>query len=180
MEVLEKVENVANILNVSPSTLKKYYLLFEEEGYRFKRSHEGHVLFEKRDIELLKKMMILKNEPGITLKKAVQQIVKDEGINVSEITNSTTSTMDVEVINNQVSTLMKELEELKILMKEQNNLLQKQEKYIDEKLKERDLKLVAAIRQSQEEKREMLEKIETLIEEQRKDKKTFWSRLFGK
>ena len=54
MELLEKVENVAKVLNISSSTLKKYYLLFEEEGYRFKRSAEGHVLFAPYDVELLK------------------------------------------------------------------------------------------------------------------------------
>ncbi len=179
MEILERVDTVAKIIGVAPSTLKKYYLLFEEHGYFFKRSNEGHVLFDTHDVELLKRLIVLKNEPGMTVKKAVQQIVKEEGITVPEKTDTTTSTMDVTVMN-QVAIVMTELEELKALMKEQNELLKKQEKYIDEKLKERDLKLVSALRQSQEEKRAMKEMVATIMEEQQKNKKNFWTRLFGK
>lgn len=60
MDVFEKVESAAKIIGVAPSTVKKYYLLFEQEGYKFKRSNKGYVLFSNHDIDLLKELMILK------------------------------------------------------------------------------------------------------------------------
>jgi DNA-binding transcriptional MerR regulator len=176
MELLQSVTNVAKILNVAPSTLKKYYLLFEEEGFRFQRSAEGHVLFSPHDVELLKKLIILKNQPGMTLKKAIQQIVAEEGVTDSSVTTVTT---DITVITNQVATVMTEMQELKSLVTQQNELLQQQQKYIDERLKERDKKLVTSLRLAQEERRLFLQEVAAVIEEQQK-KKSFWSRLLGK
>jgi hypothetical protein len=175
LELLEKVENVAKIINVAPSTLKKYYLLFEEEGYRFKRSAEGHVLFAPHDVELLKKLIVIKNQPNMTLKKAVQQIVSEEGVTDSPVTTVTT---DITVMTNQVATVMTEMQELKTLVHQQNELLQQQQRYIDKKVKERDEKLVTSLRMAQEERRAFLTEVAAVIEEQQK--KGFWARLFGK
>lgn len=172
MELLETVANIARILNISQSTLKKYYLLFEEEGFCFKRSNEGNVLFIPHDVELFKKLIVMKNEPGMTIKKAIQQIVAEEGITASP------DVTDMAVMTQQVTTVMTEMQELKALVTQQNELLQNQQKYIDERLKERDLKLVAALRTAQEERRTFLNEVAATIEEQQK--KGFWAKLFNK
>jgi DNA-binding transcriptional MerR regulator len=155
MNVFEKVEGVAKRIGVAPSTVKKYYLLFEQEGYRFKRSHEGYVLFSDHDIDLLKELMFLKNQSGMTVQKAVKEIVQHEG--VTDTTDIMDTKIDVAVMSKQVATVMTEMAELKQLVKEQNELIKQQQKYINERLEERDRKLMESLRESQEERKVLLQ-----------------------
>lgn len=170
MELLGKVEDVAKTIGVSPSTIKKYYLLFEEEGYTFKRNNEGHVLFTGHDIELLKKLISLKNQPNMTIKKAIQLIVAEEEL----------ASEDMTVMTNEmtaVTAVMTEIQELKELVKQQNELLQHQQRYIDERLKERDERLVTALRTAQQERALFMELAASVENNQ---KKSFWSNFFSK
>jgi DNA-binding transcriptional MerR regulator len=124
MDVYEKVESVGKLIGVAPSTVKKYYSLFEQEGYKFKRSNEGYVLFSNHDINLLKELIILKNRSGMTVQKAVKQLVKDEVI--SDITDISDMTNDVTVISKQITAVMSDMTDMKQLLKEQNELIMQQ------------------------------------------------------
>lgn len=174
MDVFEKVEGVAKIIGVAPSTVKKYYLLFEQEGYTFKRSHEGYVLFSNHDIELLKELIMLKNQAGMTVNKAIKEIVKSEVI--TDTTDVTDTTTDITVMTKQVATVMTDISELKELIKQQNELIRQQQKYIDERLEQRDRKLMDSLRESQEERKAILQ----IAAAQEEKKKGFFARLFGK
>lgn len=176
MDVLEKVDGAAKIIGTTPSTVKKYYLLFEQEGYKFKRSQEGHILFSNHDIDLLKELIILKNQPGMTVLKAVKEIVRDEVI--TDTTDITNTTMDITVMAKQVTTVMTEITELKQLVKEQNEFIRQQQKYIDDRLEQRDRNLMAAIRDSQEVKKQLMQI--AVAREAEKNKKGFFARLFNK
>jgi DNA-binding transcriptional MerR regulator len=165
MDVFEKIDSVAKIIGVAPSTVKKYYLMFEEEGYRFKRSYEGHILFSGHDVELLKELIILKNQSGMTVKKAVKQIVKDEVITDTPAIADTP--IDVTVMAKQVTTVVTEIAELKQMIKEQNELIKQQQRYIDEKLERRDQLLIQSLRESATTKEE-------------NKRKGFFSKLFGR
>jgi len=126
MDVYEKVESVARLIEVAPSTVKKYYSLFEQEGYKFKRSNEGYVLFSDYDTNLLKELIILKNKSGMTVQKAVKQLVKDEAIfNITDISDTT---IDMTVISKQVTTVMSDMTDMKQLLKEQNEHIEQQQK----------------------------------------------------
>ena len=182
MEVFEKVEGVAKIIGVAASTVKKYYLLFEQEGYKFRRSQDGHVLFSAHDVGLLKELIILKNKPGMTVQKAVKQIVENQVMTVTtdttDITTDMTDITDViTAMTNQVTTVVTELSELKQLIKEQNEVIKNQQKYIDERLEQRDRQLMESLRESQEERKALLQ-IAAAQEEEKK--KGFFARLFGK
>jgi hypothetical protein len=87
MDVYEKVEGVAKLIGVSPATVKKYCTLFEREGYTFKRNDEGHILFSNYEIRLLKELMTLKKQPGMTVLKAVKQIANKEATSVKGVTD---------------------------------------------------------------------------------------------
>src|SRR5438309_414522 len=91
MGVYEKVEGVAKLIGVSPSTVKKYYAMFEQEGYKFKRNNEGHILFSNYEIDLLKELIVLKNQPGMTLPNAVKQIAEMEGMSSMKAESETTT-----------------------------------------------------------------------------------------
>ncbi|MFJ7678266.1 hypothetical protein ACIQXQ_09395 [Peribacillus sp. NPDC097198] len=71
------VVSIADILGVSSSTVKKYYLLMEENNYRFQRNTIGRVTFSEADLNLFLRLISLKNEPGMTVKKAVKQIIDE-------------------------------------------------------------------------------------------------------
>jgi hypothetical protein len=182
MDVFEKVEGVAKIIGVAASTVKKYYLLFEQEGYKFKRSQDGHVLFSTHDVDLFKKLIILKNQPGMTVSKAVKEIVKSEVMTVtSDTTDITLDITDITnvmtVMSDQVATVMTEMSQLKQMIKEQNEIIKNQQKYIDERLEQRDRKLIESLRESQEERKTLLQ---LAAAQEEGKKKGFFARLFSK
>ncbi|WP_052500299.1 MerR family transcriptional regulator [Priestia megaterium] len=84
MNTYLKVEDVANLLEVTPSTISKYYLLFEKNNYRFKRSNKGSLMFSDNDVELFRKLIELKNSPGLTVKKAVVQLLGENIANTTQ------------------------------------------------------------------------------------------------
>ncbi|MGE7586475.1 hypothetical protein [Peribacillus sp. NPDC101480] len=81
MDISHDVFTMANLLGVSSSTVKKYYLLFEDNNYRFKRNVKGKVTFTNDESKLLQRLTVLKNEPGMNLKTAVEQLVQEAGVN---------------------------------------------------------------------------------------------------
>ncbi len=167
MEFYEKVGGLTRAIGVTTSTAKKYYLLFEEHGYNFKRNQQGQLLFSQDDINLFKELMLLKNEKGMTVPKAVKEIVKDK-----DITDITAKTEDITVITKQVTTVMTELDELKQLVKNQNEIIEKQqEAYIKDSLEQRDKTLITTLREMQESQKE----IATSLSEE-KNKKKWWQR----
>lgn len=79
-----KVEDVANLLEVTPSTISKYYLLFEKNNYRFKRNNQGNLMFSDNDVELFRELIQLKNAPGFTVEKAVVQLLEENVVNTKQ------------------------------------------------------------------------------------------------
>lgn len=74
---------------------------------------------------------------------------------------------DIDRINHQYETLIQEIAELK-------QMLLSQQRYIEERIEERDRKLIESIRLLQEQKQALLETSAT------KGKKGFFARLFSK
>ena len=118
MEVYESVESVAKMFGLSPSTVKKYYGLFEKAGYRYKRNNQGSIIFDSYEIDMFKDLIFLKNQPGMTVSKAVREIVQREGMSDVSDTNA-----DVTIMPSQVTTIMTDLEELKEIIKKQNEMI---------------------------------------------------------
>ncbi|WP_280559006.1 MerR family transcriptional regulator [Priestia megaterium] len=84
MNTYLKVEDVANLLEVTPSTISKYYLLFEKNNYRFNRNNQGKLMFSDNDVELFRKLIQLKNAPGFTVEKAVVQLLEENVVNTKQ------------------------------------------------------------------------------------------------
>ncbi|MEK1833411.1 DUF3967 domain-containing protein [Priestia megaterium] len=139
-------------------------MLFEEQGYNFKRNQQGQLLFSQDDINLFKELIVLKNGKGMTVLKAVKELIKDKVI--TDITDINPENTDITVITKQVTTVMTELNELKKLVQDQHEMIQKQQKdfqeqfqkqqeYIKNSLKQRDKTLVTTLREIQESQKEM-------------------------
>jgi DNA-binding transcriptional MerR regulator len=123
MKEYQSIDNVAKSLDVSPSTIKKYYLLLEKNNYRFNRNNKGHLVFYEKDILLFRKLIQLKNTPGLTLEKAVEVLLEKEKIVSNEL-------------GLQMRIVATKLSELKSLMKQQTEILVKQQEQLN-KMEER-------------------------------------------
>ncbi|WP_243292843.1 MerR family transcriptional regulator [Bacillus sp. FJAT-47783] len=170
-------------LGIAEATLKKYAQLLERKGYIFHRDNKGHRGYTDTDMTLLRKLMRRKNETGMTLESAADELISI----VLRESESDTATKDI----SEYQKHNKDIEALKQMIQQQNEVikslgeeLQKHAEYIDKSLKERDKKLLEGIRLLQEQKREKDEAQKLIaaakeeIENSQK-KKGFFTRLFG-
>lgn len=162
MSVYVRIDEIASAIGLSASTVKKYYLLIEEQGYRFKRNNQGQLIFSEQDFEMFKRIVHLKNEPGMSVQKAVEQVV-------TSITAMTVYKEKEDSVITGMSALMKELNDIKEFMEKQNRYIDHQEEinkelmkelkstkmYVKESLEERDKTLKLSLKETQEVKQMM-------------------------
>lgn len=67
--------DVAQVLGISESTLRKYCLILEKAGYNFLRGDNGRRAFLDRDVMALKKFQELSDKKGTTLDDAAVTVV---------------------------------------------------------------------------------------------------------
>ena len=164
MELMYDTEMVSNILGVQSSTIRKYCALMQKYGYEFNKNSVGHRVFYKKDILIIKEIVELKNSGSLTLTDAVRTILN---LDIADIT-------DIESMPSlSYEKILKEFEEFKNQQMEFNKKLleqlEKQEDYIKNSINERDLKLIAAIKESIETRKQ-------IAEERRKSWWQFWRR----
>ena len=68
-------EEIARILNITPTTLRKYNLHFSKAGFHF-RKENGLLAYTKSDIEMLKTFMELHASGGKTIKQCVMEVME--------------------------------------------------------------------------------------------------------
>jgi DNA-binding transcriptional MerR regulator len=176
--ILVKIDEVAKTIGISVSAIKKYYLLIEEFGYRFKRNQQGQLLFNDKDIELFQKLIRVKNQPGVKLREAVELVISsitdltvitDEDI--TKPTNITDITPIAEGIKS-LTELVKQQHELVKNQQHQINLLikgqQENQKLLESSVSNRDELLMQNLRETQELKKLILEE----------SKKKWWKKIF--
>ncbi|MDG0860373.1 hypothetical protein [Staphylococcus equorum] len=136
------VEDLANQLGVSTSTIKKYYLLIEDKGYKFRRNVHGNLTFTQDDVELFKAIFKLKAQPKSSVNDSIDKalgVITDTtdittDFNVSRETNSEDIT-DITVMTDMNETLediKKFMETQDNTIKDQNTLIREQSRMIDE------------------------------------------------
>lgn len=67
-------EEIATVLKIKPSTLRKYSLLLEQSGYTFQKNAHGHRWFNDSDIAALRKFIAFKDSGGMTLKESAEAV----------------------------------------------------------------------------------------------------------
>src|SRR6478752_7116345 len=131
MEFYEKVEGLARAIGVTTSTVKKYYLLFEEHGYNFKRNQQGQLLFSQDDI----KDITATTEDITVISKHVTTVMSE----LDELK---------QLVKNQNEIIEKQQEDFK-------KQFLKQEAYIKDSLEQRDKTLITTLREVQESQKEI-------------------------
>lgn len=170
--------DVSTVLQIKESTLRKYSLLLENVGYKFQRNNQNQRWYTDTDIVALKKLITLKNSTDMNLKDCAEAVLmwsKNHDV-----------TQPLTVPDNATERRKDDIEELKELVNKQSDLIKElltrmdqQQKYIDEKLEQRDTRLMESIRESQEVKQQLLQLAASREEEDKKPKKG-WFNWFGK
>ncbi|WP_256942757.1 hypothetical protein [Bacillus cereus] len=68
-------KDVATMLKIQESTLRKYCIMLEEHGYHFHKNEHGHRGFLDNDVITLRKLIEIKSHPDMTLKQACNAIL---------------------------------------------------------------------------------------------------------
>ena len=169
-ELIYDTAMVSKVLGVQESTIRKYCSLLQKHHYEFNKNKVGHRIFYKKDIEILKKIIDLKNSGALTLNEAVRTILELDPENIDDISA-------VESVSKP--DYHKLLEEFKIFKQDQMEFnqklfeqLQQQQEYIKNSIEDRDQKLMFALKESMEARRQLAAAEAVAIEENKK--KSWW------
>ncbi|UYB49936.1 DUF3967 domain-containing protein (plasmid) [Lysinibacillus capsici] len=163
-ELIYDTVTVSKMLGVQESTLRKYCALMQKHHYEFNKNSVGHRIFYPRDVEIIKEIVTLKNLGSLTLNEAVKAILDSD---IDDITDTATRG------NPDYSKLLEEFEAFKKSQMQFNQKLlerlEKQQSYIENSIDERDKKLMLAIKESMETRRQLVAE-----EEKKKSWWKFW------
>lgn len=67
-------QEVAGILDISTATLRAHSKALENAGYEFKRNASKQRQYSDKDVDILRAMLALKNEHGLSLKEAIDKV----------------------------------------------------------------------------------------------------------
>ena len=175
-EILYKSSDMATMLKIQESTLRKYCILFEEAGYNFHKNEFGHRAFFNKDVMAFNRFMEIKNHPDMTLKQACDAVVM--WVNSGNVTgHDITDMTEKERHDDRYNDLLDKFEEFKEQQQDFNkellNQLKNQQDYIQNSLLERDKKLMEALRETQETRK--LIAVAPEEEENKKKWRQFWT-----
>ncbi|MCM3006844.1 DUF3967 domain-containing protein [Priestia koreensis] len=192
METFEKAyttKEIAENLDIGQSTLRKWAMSLEANGYSFAKNDQGYRLFVERDIEMLTQFKKLVKEQNMPLENASNLIIEHLGqqsfstrteVALSQETTVVPTPRSAEV-DEKLLAFMEEQEafnqKLLAVIEQQQKTIQSLESYIDEKLEKRDSQMMSVIRESQETKKLLLEQ-KAQKEAQKNQKVGFFKRLF--
>lgn len=182
--------DIAKLLNVKETTLRKYSLLLEDAGYTFQRNAQGQRWYEDKDVIAFQKFVTFKNNGDMNLKQCADAVFlwsRDNDITRPDTTDVTLQT-DTER-NNAVMTveLQEDFKALKELIGEQNNLIMQLTRNLEEERQKqnqkdaamfREIQNVKEVLQAQQETQQLL--LATTEEEKDEKNKSLWDRLFKK
>lgn len=155
-QLIHSSKDVAALLKIQESTLRKYCIMLEEHKYHFHKNEQGRRGFTDNDVITLRKLIEIKSHPDMTLKQACNAIMT--WVAQKDITNTDTNvTAEPEQYNERYDELKGMIQQQNELLKQMVIKMDEQQRYIDEKLEKRDQQLMSVIREIQDQKRVMLE-----------------------
>ncbi|HWL13944.1 MAG TPA: MerR family transcriptional regulator [Ureibacillus sp.] len=171
-ELIYTTVRVSKLLGVNEKTLRRYCSLMQNHHYEFHKNKSGHRLFYKKDIEMIKRIIDLKNSGALTLEQSVRTVLglDAEAGNGKSERESTLSKFNYNELLEEFTTFKNEQLEFNKLLIEQ---LQRQETYIRDSMEGRDNKLMIAMKESMETRRQLAAAVEA-EQEKEKEKKVWW------
>ena len=176
-------KDVSDNLEIAASTLRKWSAMLEDAGYPFKKNDKGQRLYYEKDIVALRHLKRLTQDEGMSLENAVNEVVKRVK-ETEEIAQELDVPSDMTRYDDKLDQLIERIERLEIVNRQLIEKLNEQQRYINQRLEERDRKLMESIRAIQEQKQAALETAATTEDKTTEDKRTkkrgWLSRIFGK
>jgi len=143
---------VAEQLGIQSSTLRKYADVLEKEGYTFIKNERGHRKYRESDLMVFRKVITLKNDTNMTLENATKQIISwYQGVEVLPLERHEIERYEEPDFN--ATTLQTMIEDQKVVIEKQNDLLQELTKRLaeqDQRFTQRESELISAIGTLQE------------------------------
>jgi len=190
-QLIYSADDVATLLDLKISTVRKYAVLLKKAGYHFYTNDKGHRGYYDRDVIVLRKLLEIKSHPDMTLENAADAVVS--WVNQSNVSGSDTKNeiSDERYIGYDEFKDFKEQQDQKLqqiidlnqeLLKrldKQQEYINEQQKYIDERLNKQDERLEARDKR-------LMESLSQSVETQKQhaatqEKKDNWlTRLFKK
>lgn len=181
-------KEISLTLDIGDSTLRKWCIALENQGYQFIRNDQNKRVFVDANIVVLRHFKELVQNHSMQLNNAAMLVIDRFGKGTfSQGTDivPTENTRDLERSNEEVISKLTnyiEQQEERFEKQEQFNRtllerLDQQQQYIEERLNKRDETLVQSLREVQE-TRKLIAAAEEKREEE--NKKGFLQRLFGK
>lgn len=180
-------KEISLTLDIGTSTLRKWCLALEENGYQFARTEGKKRLFVERDLIALRYFQKLVQGENFPLGNAAKVITSKYNNKASESGTPAVLRKDegekrsVERSEEMFLQLMERLDKQEQFNRELLERLDQQQRYIDERLDAQDERLIKHDEVLMQSLRESLETQKMIAAAQEEEKKKgFWSRLFGK
>ena len=176
---------MAKVLNVGDSTLRKWCIAVEKENYFFSRTENKRRVFYEDERLLLHSMRELIQVQFMSIENAAKIVSSKYNQQPSEQKNTDNNVPALRADSEQIIKMMTFIEEQQEHIQRQKDYIKRQEQHnlelserlkelpeqLNERLEERDARL--------EERDKLLMQTLKELHEQKKPK-SFWSRLFGK
>ncbi|MBG9516392.1 hypothetical protein ABE47_31055 [Bacillus thuringiensis] len=157
MSFTQKIYNagdVAKLLEVKDSTVRKYAQTLERAGYKFHKNEHGYRGYYDKDVIAMRDLVKYSNHPDMTLESAAKAVVSaNQGDAIPTVDTTIEVTQDM---STAYDILLKEFQDFKDQQLHFNQLLitklEQRDSYIHERLEKRDQTLLESIRLLQEQK----------------------------
>lgn len=171
-------KEISLTLNIGSSTLRKWCLALEENGYQFARTDNQRRLFVDRDLVALKYFQKLVQGENFSLENAAKVIASKYKEKASESRTPSVLLENEEEQHALERSYNEDILELKEVVNKQNELIKdliarmdQQQKYIEERMNKKDDLLLEALLESQETKQLLLAAQEISQEAKRGEEK---------
>lgn len=167
---------IATMLDMGATTVRKYALQLESVGYEFFKTKNNARLFVENDIMAIRYLKELRGKSNITVEQASNIVIEKFGKGSERVTAHINTPVATHA-NEQYDEIKGMIENQYSLIEELVKRLDKQQEYINDRLIERDKLLMHTI----DERLETQKLIAASVEEANsKEKKSFFNRLFSK
>jgi Protein of unknown function (DUF3967) len=138
---------VASTLKIGSSTLRKYSLALEEQGYTFDRGVNNSRIFYQKDVAMIQRIMNAMTKKNITLEQAVK-------LGIASVIEDTVATdvIDKQDESSRDVAMSERLERLEKINLELVKRLEEQQRILLERDAKRDEQLMTVLREVQESK----------------------------
>jgi hypothetical protein len=175
-------KEISLTLDIGDSSLRKWCLALEKEGYQFIRNDKKNRIFVESDLVVLRHFQQLVKQHNMQLENAAKLVVDRFGNGAFEVsTGIVPAETERDLSRSQdemMETLLQHIRTQEEFNRQLLHRLDEQQSYIQERLEQRDKQLMESIRESQEVKQQLLQ-IATAQEEEKKKRKGFF-RFFSK